>query len=43
MRYAFAENLTWMSGKHAMKFGLSIDKIGEDCYNTGGVGGSFTF
>jgi hypothetical protein len=41
-RYGFNENLTWIRGKHALKFGFNIQLNNEDRHY-GGEAGSFTF
>jgi hypothetical protein len=41
-RYGFNENLTWIHGKHAMKYGFSIGLNNED-RRFGTQSGSFTF
>jgi hypothetical protein len=41
-RYGFIENLTWVHGKHTMKFGFSTQLNNEDRHY-GGEAGSFTF
>jgi hypothetical protein len=41
-RYSFHENLTWVRGKHTMKFGFSLEMNDEDRHY-GGEAGSFTF
>ncbi len=43
MRYTFDENLTWIRGKHTMKFGFEIGKNDENRFIKGGAAGSFTF
>jgi hypothetical protein len=42
MRYGFHENLSWIRGKHTMKFGFSVQLNNEDRHY-GGESGSFTF
>jgi hypothetical protein len=41
-RFGFNENLTWIRGRHTMKFGFSIQLNNEDRH-FGGEAGSFTF
>ncbi len=41
-RYGFNENLTWIHGKHTMKFGFSIQLNNED-RRFGSQAGTFTF
>jgi hypothetical protein len=41
-RYGFNENLTWIRGRHTMKFGFSVQLNNEDRHY-GGEAGSFTF
>jgi len=41
--YTFIENLTWIRGKHAMKFGVEIDRDRIDQLSLNNIQGSFTF
>ena len=41
-RFGFIENLSWIRGKHTMKFGFSVQLNNEDRH-FGGESGSFTF
>ena len=43
LRYSFIENLTWIRGKHTMKFGFEIDRDRIDRRFLGGAAGIFTF
>jgi len=41
--YTFIENLTWIHGKHTMKFGGELDRDRIDNYNANNSAGSFSF
>jgi Carboxypeptidase regulatory-like domain len=43
VRYSFIENLTWIRGKHTMKFGFEIDRDRINRFFQGGAAGIFTF
>ena len=43
MHYSEIENLTWIRGKHTMKFGGEIDRDDLNSKATSGAQGSFTF
>ena len=43
VRYSFIENLTWIRGKHTMKFGFEIDRDRVNRFFQGGAAGIFTF
>ena len=41
--YTFIENLTWVRGKHTMKFGVEFDRDRIDQLSAQNIQGSFTF
>ena len=41
--YTFIENLTWVHGKHTMKFGVEIDRDRIDQLQNNNIQGSFAF
>ena len=41
--YTFVENLTWIHGKHTMKFGVELDRDRIDQLSLGNIQGAFTF
>jgi hypothetical protein len=41
--YTFVENLTWIQGKHTMKFGGELDRDRIDQLSLNSIQGSFTF
>jgi|WetSurMetagenome_2_1015567.scaffolds.fasta_scaffold06601_3 hypothetical protein len=43
LRYSVMENLTFIRGRHAMKFGAEISRDRINRFNHGGVSGSFGF
>ena len=43
VRYSIIENLTWVRGKHTMKFGMEIDRDRVNDQNTLSAAGAFTF
>ena len=43
LRYSFIENLTWIRGKHTMKYGFEIDRDIINRHFQGGAAGIFTF
>lgn len=43
VRYSFIENLTWIKGKHTLKFGAEIDRDRINRRFLGGAAGIFTF
>ena len=43
MDYTVVENLTWIRGKHTMKFGAEIDRDRINQLNLGNIPGAFTF
>jgi hypothetical protein len=43
VRYSIIENLTWVNGKHSMKFGTEIDRDIINDQNTSTAAGSFQF
>jgi hypothetical protein len=43
VRYSIIENLTWVNGKHSMKFGMEIDRDIINDQNTSTAAGSFQF
>ncbi|MFB3777634.1 MAG: carboxypeptidase regulatory-like domain-containing protein [Bryobacteraceae bacterium] len=43
LRYGVMENLTYLRGKHSMKFGAEIHRDRINRFNHGGVSGSFNF
>ena len=40
---AFADDLSWIKGKHSMQFGFSIEKSRLDAVNNNGADGTFSF
>ena len=43
VRYSIIENLTWIRGRHSLKFGVEIDRDRIDRAQFGGASGSFGF
>ena len=43
LRYSVIENLTYIRGRHTMKFGAEIDRDRINRFNHGGASGSFNF
>jgi hypothetical protein len=43
LRYSVIENITWIRGSHAMKFGMEIDRDRINDQRTVGAAGVFTF
>ena len=41
--YTFVENLTWIRGKHTMKFGVELDRDRINQLSLGNIQGAFTF